>query len=200
MVHRRYGLSGGWQKLLSQPEHEFHLLDLRKKDLLIIRWQVQVSVCPDILKKLRYNSACGTTVSSLPGSVFCFLAEFFFLPLGALGAAPSRTLVSATMGASFLTGAGACSALTSGCWSSTEKGQVREEYFQKPVCLETNDRGSSITAIGPKSLNLRIWQLWLTFLTCIFLPIPTVTQEEFIKWKSWQFPCFPRETKWHTHL
>lgn len=74
---------------------------------------------------------------TVPGSVFCFFAEFFFLPppvavvptpvvgvvmvvpregapVPGLGAAFSWTLISALTGTSFLSGAEACSTLVSG--------------------------------------------------------------------------------------
>lgn len=160
MIHHRYGLTGGLQKL---PEHGFHLLDLLdlwggKKGVKFRLWFEHITCCFEEIVIIQNENS----VSSLPGSVFCFLAEFFFLPPVAVGAAPSRTLVSATMGASFLTGAGACSALTSGCWSSPGKGQIREEYCQsEPVCLETDNRRYLLLF----ELHLRMWQPHI-FLHC----------------------------------
>lgn len=75
LVRYHWVLPGGWQRLPSQPRHS--LPQLKEKDLHICFCAINMIL----------NSGLGGL--AVPGSVFCFLALFFFLPLGGLGAATS---------------------------------------------------------------------------------------------------------------
>lgn len=119
------------------------------QDMGFLNWKKKIHIY--MLLCIKNDLELWIMRPAVPGSVFCFLALFFFLPLGGLGAVLSWALVSATIGGSFFEGGGACSAFASACWSSTAAGQVRKEQLR---CSQKH-----------RKVNVIKWQLTIAIKT-----------------------------------